>query len=249
MYNRNADTLFEAFKSPGAVQYQYLSNILPMMSIILHEYGKYQIESLRQRVGMVMYGCTFWYLVGLASEVAIANTKATKPNLQQNLESSVNKNLESIAVQSNNNSNDIYDSSEENQLENEIEIEQDLINELNSNDQRDNIITPGESNPWDIDAIAETLPDYINKNKTFHLCHHGGSPFRDFTLFMPVLTFITGWGPGLYDEGREEASLCFQHWMKVRKKLMTRTPMEQVVQLHNKRQYLIKTCKSMSREK
>ena len=65
---------------------------------------------------------------------------------------------------------------------------------------------------------------------------------------MPHVTFNTSWKPGLHDESDEEASLYFQHWMKVRKKLMTRTPMEQVVQLHNKRQYLIKTCKSMSRE-
>ena len=44
----------------------------------------------------------------------------------------------------------------------------------------------------------------------------------------------------LFDESHEEASLCFQYWVKVRKRFRTRIPLEEFVQLHNKRGYLNK---------
>ena len=327
--SRHADTMFEAFLCDGAIQYNYLRNILPMMSILIYEYGKYRIESLRERVGIMMYGCTFWYLVGLASEVVLAkqgvkNKKSKKkqsneekkdntnqankdenPNVLN--QSNVSNVLNDISNESNvlnhisnlSNTSNVYNASNDenvdpnnlnnnnnnNNNDNDINTDQThvddtqidaLVDDLNQINMDVNVI--GSINDDDDDSVfkevryfdceddiddtecitagavnarepdSDDVPRY-NNNRYFHLSHKGGNPFRDFSLLLPCLIFQTSWGPGMYDEGHEEAQLAFQSWCKIRKQLMDRLPMEQCLQQQNKRGYLSQPCKSMGYEK
>lgn len=64
--------------------YVYLKDILPLMQIMVTEYGKFRIESWSERTGLVMYGVLLWYFTGLASEVVI-RTKRTKTAREKKL--------------------------------------------------------------------------------------------------------------------------------------------------------------------
>lgn len=280
-----------------------------MMSIMLYEFGKFWIGRLRERVGLVMYGCTFWYIVGLASEVVIAkkrkrsSKKQEKTDALANNKENIDPNTESVprfdsnfpvlpdylndgddndtdtpestcdlSIDDNDDTknkikgkNEENDENDENKKDDNEENNTDEsgahdvddtgldfvitgLNEVNEVEEQHHI-TAGAVNPRALDdKDYQDMPKYDDK-VNFHLTHSGGMPFRDFCLHCPMVTFGTCWGVAMFDEGHEEACLCFQHWIKIRKMLMDRTPMEEIIQLHNKHSYICKVCKSMGWDK
>ena len=72
-------------------------------------------------------------------------------------------------------------------------------------------------------------------NIKFPLNHLHGSSARDFWAYLPVFILLYGWSGGCFDEAKEEASLFFQSWMKMRKLLMNRTPFTQTILKHDRK--------------
>ena len=285
------------------------------MSTLIHEYGKFYIEKQTERVGIVMYGVIFWYLLGLASEIMIVkrikkkykklpasiknhpikyppiydhssndnnninnnnnnnnnindnnniNNGSIDDNNINNSNNNSNNNINNSSINSNSNINNdlieskneytdmpeaFYDTDEENTHFDDTGID-------NFVQQFNDVITPGgqlhrpengAAEPME-DEYYNDLPDYNLQSKP-HLVHDGGLSLRDFFVYWPCFIFATGWSGGAFDEGHEEACLCFQCWMKIRKQLMTRVPFKEVMTLHNKRGYLCRVCKSKGNEK
>ena len=72
---------------------------------------------------------------------------------------------------------------------------------------------------------------------------------RDFYNYLPMFILFNGFAGGAFDEAREEASICFQFWMKLRKIFMKRLPMVEIIQLHNRMNISKNFSKSLNKKK
>ena len=102
-------------------RYYYLKDIVPMLKILLITYGKFRVESRRERVGMVMLGVLIWYEIGLASEVVVQmkeveklRKKRKQNQNKQNNKNQSKKSKKSKKSKNNNNGNNSNNSNSNN---------------------------------------------------------------------------------------------------------------------------------------
>ena len=99
------------------------------------------------------------------------------------------------------------------------------------------------------DNFYDDLLNYNDDRNQLHLNHSGGLSCRDFWTYWPIIIFQAGYSAGAFDEGKEEASFCFQFWMKLRKTLYTRLPMLEIINVMDNKTMIKNAAPAANRKK
>lgn len=205
--------------------YGYLAEIYGLAAILLGEYKKFKIDSMKERVGVVVIGMLLWFMVGLASEaVLVKGRKRSKVE-------------EKLAKESKQNEQD------------EERGRGDQFAFVDEDDEIEDEDIRKKQERLELEKRLQKDIDELQTKIKLHLRHCHGGPFRDFTIYCTLVIFFWKYSGGCLDEANGESSLCFQMWQYLRKLIKKRTPMPEIVKIHDQRQMVRHMCPSTRKRK